>query len=68
MTLLYLLGNLLGRGLVSYAIVWGACWLCSRFSWRAAFIRSYRWYSVAAVLVLTLGGLGGTLVRQGGIN
>jgi hypothetical protein len=68
MATLYLLGNLLGRALVSYALVWLVCWLCSRFNWRAALRRSSRWYSVLGVLVLTLGGLGAALVRHGGIH
>lgn len=68
MATVHLLGSLLGRALVSYALVWVVCWLCSRRSWRTASTRSARWYSVVSVLVLTLGGLGAALVRHGGIH
>lgn len=68
MTFLYVFGNLVGRALVSYALVWVVCWLASRFSWRAAFRRTARWYSMAAIVVLTLGGFGAAVVRQGGVN
>ncbi|MCW8166509.1 hypothetical protein [Verminephrobacter aporrectodeae] len=65
MTISFILGNLLGRALVSYAIVWVVCVLARRFQWRAAWRSSVRWYSGLAVLVLTLLGMGGALVRQG---
>ena len=62
----YILGNLVGRALVSYAIVWVVCWLISRFKWRIAFKMSARWYSVLAVIVLTILGMGAAIVRSGG--
>jgi len=62
----YVLGNLLGRAVVSYVLVWIACLLGSRFDWKMAFVRSRRWYSVLAVIAMTLLGLGGALVRGGG--
>ncbi|MCW5257638.1 hypothetical protein D8B22_16475 [Verminephrobacter aporrectodeae subsp. tuberculatae] len=65
MTISFILGNLLGRALVSYAIVWAVCVLACRFRWRAAWRSSVRWYSGLAVLVLTLLGMGSALVRQG---
>lgn len=63
----FILGNLLGRALVSYALVWLVCWLASRLNWRIAFTRSGRWYSVLAVIVLTLLGMGAAVVRKGGV-
>ena len=66
MSLSFVLGNLLGRALVSYVLVWVACFLASRFDWRLAFTRSRRWYSILAVIVLTLLGMGGAIVQSGG--
>jgi len=66
MSFSYVIGNLIGRALVSYLLVWIACLLGSRFDWRLAFARSRRWYGVAAVIVLTVLGLGGALVGGGG--
>jgi apolipoprotein N-acyltransferase len=67
MNLLFVLGNLLGRAMVSYALVWLVCWFASRLSWRAAFARSRRWYSLLAVVALTLVGMGSALVKSGGL-
>lgn len=63
MQLSFVLGNLLGRALVSYALVWVVCWLASRFNWRMAFKRSGRWYSVIAVVLPTLLGMGAAVSR-----
>ena len=57
MNLSFILGNFLGRALVSYVLVWLACWVISRFNWRMAFKRSSRWYSVLIVLLLALLGM-----------
>ncbi len=51
---IYILGNLLGRALISYALVWLVCWLASRLNWRMAFTRSGRWVSLLAVIALSL--------------
>jgi len=67
MTASYILGNLLGRAAISYALVWVVCWLASRFNWRMAFKRSGRWYSLLAVLLLTLFGMGAAITRSGGL-
>ncbi|QCB47233.1 hypothetical protein [Hydrogenophaga sp. PAMC20947] len=67
MSTLYVLGNLLGRAIVSYGLVWLVCWLFSRLDWRLAFRRSRRWYSVVAVVVLTLLGLVSAVQRAGGL-
>ncbi|WP_114970022.1 hypothetical protein [Rhodoferax ferrireducens] len=67
MTASYILGNLLGRAAISYALVWLACWLLSRLNWRVAFKRSTRWYSLLAVVLLTLLGMGAAVSRRGGL-
>jgi len=66
MSLSFVLGNLLGRLLVSYLLVWCGCLLASRFDWRMAFARSKRWYNLLLVCVLGLLGLGAAIVRSGG--
>lgn len=66
MSFSFVIGNLLGRALVSYILVWIACLAGSRFDPKMAFARSRRWYSVVAVIVLTLLGLGGALAGGGG--
>ncbi|WP_265685570.1 hypothetical protein [Verminephrobacter eiseniae] len=62
----FILGNLAGRALVSYAIVLLVCCAARRLDWRAALRSSVRWYSWLAVAALTVLGMGGALVRQGG--
>ena len=64
---MYILGNLLGRAIISYLLVWIACWLFSRFNWRLAFKHSGRWYSILAVVLLTILGIGGAISRNGGL-
>jgi hypothetical protein len=54
---LYLAGNLLGRLVVSYLIVWIVMLFVARFDWRAAFRRSIRWYGILATLALFLLGV-----------
>ena len=63
MSFVYILGNFLGRAVVSYLLVWLVCWAVSRFDWRLAFKRSKRWYSLLAVVVLTLLGMASALSR-----
>lgn len=65
MSISFVLGNLLGRALLGYGIVWLVYWLACRFDWCAAWRRSLRWYNGLVVAVLTLLGMGGALVRQG---
>ncbi|MFC4623611.1 hypothetical protein ACFO3A_15550 [Comamonas nitrativorans] len=60
----YLLGNFLGRVLVSYLLVWGVLFLFSRLNWRMAFARSRRWPGILAVLVLALLGMGSAFSRS----
>jgi hypothetical protein len=64
----YALGQLLGRAAASYVLVWLACWLLSRFHWRTALQRSTRWYSLLAVLLLTLLGVGIATTRGGSLG
>lgn len=53
----YLLGNVLGRGLVSWALVGLVCLAMARGKWRNALALSLRWPAWVAVALLTLGGL-----------
>jgi len=68
MTISYLLGNVFGRVLISLLLVWLA-WLCaSRFDARKAWARTKRPYSLVAVAVLTLIGLGAAVAGAGGLR
>lgn len=68
MSLSYVLGNLIGRALISFLIVW-VVWLCvSRFNLGAAWARSKRWYSWIVVALMTLLGLGSAVVTSGGLR
>ncbi|MCY4747105.1 hypothetical protein NYO99_19180 [Pelomonas sp. UHG3] len=58
MSFSFVLGNLVGRALVSYLLVWLVCWCSCRFKAGEAFRRSVRWYSLLAVAALALLGLG----------
>ena len=62
---LYLFGNLFGRLLVSYVLVWLVLWLISRRDVRVAFRKSVRWYGVLAVLALFTLGAGSMYARGG---
>lgn len=68
MSISYVLGNLIGRALMSLLIVW-VVWLCaSRFDRRLAWSRTKRWYSLLAVFAMTLLGLGSAVVSAGGMR
>lgn len=68
MSISFLFGNLIGRGLTSLLIVW-LIWLCvSRFDRRLAWTRTKRWYSLLAVVAMTLLGLGSAVVTAGGMR
>ena len=58
---LYLLGNLLGRLVMAYLLVWLVCLALARGNWRDAFTRSRRWPAMLAVLVLFGLGLAGSV-------
>jgi hypothetical protein len=54
---LYVFGNLFGRLVVSYLLVWVVLLLIAKFDWRKAFRNSRRWYAIVAVLILFLIGI-----------
>lgn len=58
----YLIGNLLGRLIVSYLLVFGANVLIGRLDLRAAAKRTHRPWGLAAVLTVFLIGLLGRIV------
>ena len=63
----YVAGNLLGRLLMSYLIVWLVCLGFAKGNWRAAFARTGRWYAVlGTIIVFVLGLLGSLGARAGG--
>lgn len=68
MSFTFILGNLIGRALISFLLVFIVCLLASRFNRRAAWRRSKRWYSMVAVTVLTLLGMGGAIANVGGLQ
>lgn len=45
----YVLGNLAGRLLISYAIVWTVMLLVSRIDWRNSFRCTHRWYGMTTI-------------------
>lgn len=67
MALSFVIGNLIGRALVSYLLVWIVCLATSKFNWRVAFARSKRWYAVVAVVAMTLAGMGAAISNGGGL-
>lgn len=68
MSLSYVVGNLIGRALISFLLVWIVCLLASRFNARAAWQRSKRWYSLVMVTLMTLAGMGTTIITAGGVR
>jgi hypothetical protein len=54
----YLIGNTLGRLVLSYAIIWLAIWLgLAKLSWRDAFRRTNHWTGLTATTTIFLLGL-----------
>ena len=49
---LYLFGNLLGRLVGSYVLVWLLMFCIARFDWRRAFALTRKWYGIAAVAAI----------------
>jgi len=48
----YLIGNLLGRLLVSYGLIWLVMFvLFSKFRWRTAFDKTHAWYGLLSVVI-----------------
>jgi hypothetical protein len=68
MNIAFILGNLIGRAITSYMMVWVICFLSSRFNTKLAYQRSLRWYSWVGIVVLTVIGLGGAILKHGGLN
>lgn len=65
MTTAYVAGQLVGRLLASYLIVWLVCLGISKGDWRASFRRSRSWGAVLAVIVLFVLGLAQMFSRGG---
>ncbi len=61
----HLLGNLVGRLLVSYGLVWVVIFLCSKLDWRLAFRRSRRWWGILVVTLVFLVGVFVNAARNG---
>jgi hypothetical protein len=54
----FLLGNLLGRFILSYALIWIVMWLMlARLDWRDAFRRTNHWTGLVAITTTFLIGL-----------
>jgi hypothetical protein len=54
----YLIGNIIGRLTLSYAIIWLAIWLgLAKLNWRDAFRRTHHWTGLAATTMAFLLGL-----------
>lgn len=54
----YLLGNLVGRFVLSYAVIWLVMWLMlARLNWRDAFRRTNHWSGLIATTTIFLIGL-----------
>lgn len=54
----YLFGNLLGRFILSYALIWLVMWLMlARLSWRDAFRRTNHWTGLVATTTTFLIGM-----------
>jgi hypothetical protein len=64
----YVIGNFVGRVLVSYLLVFLVCWLFSRFNFQRALRVSTRWYSWLAVVALSALGLGAAISSGGGLQ
>ena len=51
----YLIGNIIGRLVLSYAIIWLAMWLgLARLNWRDAFRRTNHWTGLIATTTIFL--------------
>jgi hypothetical protein len=56
----YIIGNLLGRLVASYLIVWLVMFAVSNFDWRIGLRKTHRWYGIVSVVVVfVLGAAGG---------
>ena len=57
----YIVGNLVGRLVLSYLLVWLLMLVFSRINARRAFQKANRWYGVGMTLVLFTAGLAAAL-------
>jgi hypothetical protein len=54
----YLIGNIIGRLALSYAIIWLAIWLgLAKLNWRDAFRRTHDWIGLTVTTTVFLLGL-----------
>jgi hypothetical protein len=54
----YIIGNGIGRLILSYAIIWVAIWIgLARLNWRDAFRRTNHWTGLTAITTTCLLGL-----------
>lgn len=58
----YVVGNMMGRLVISYAMVWAGMLLTSGMDWRTAFSRMHRWYGAASVAAVFSVGLAVTAI------
>ena len=59
----YSLGNLVGRLLLSYLVVWLVCVVLARGDWRRAFRLSRTWKGMLGLVVVFVLGIAGGLAR-----
>ena len=62
---LALAGQVAGRILISYVIVWLLMLIISRFNIKAAFYHAHRWYGFILLTLLFLLGISSHLVSKG---
>jgi hypothetical protein len=60
----YLIGNLLGRFVVSYIITWFIIFFFSGFKWRNTFTNSRKWYGLVLLLFIYILGLGVGMIEN----
>jgi len=64
----YIIGNIIGRLLMSYIIVWVVIFFVfSKLDWKTAFKKSIRWPGILATAILFLLGIAGAVSKAGGI-
>lgn len=60
----YLVGNLLGRLLISYVFVWLLMFIvASKLDWREALTRTHKWYGLASIGAVFVLGMAGALSK-----
>jgi len=64
----YVIGNVVGRLLISYALVLFVVLLFSRLDWRLSLQRSVKWYGLLMTTVVFLAGLSQAVIRGGGLG